>query len=509
MRAPRDASGRAMRKFHFMPHFSRPCVPHPTASRSLLMRAALFFFVSAVFFCGAFAGGSESLARALNDSFAAVYEKVSPSVVVVEVPRRASVSLVLGGYLDEGEPEQGSGVILSADGFLVTNSHVVAGAEKSEITVRFFDGSKRVATVVAKDEKTDLAVLQVDAMGLQAAELGDSDRVRVGEFAFAIGAPLDLPYTFTFGVISAKGRTGLTRAVAYENYLQTDAAINPGNSGGPLCDIDGRVIGINTLVGGTTHGLGFAIPINLVKEICSQLISAGRVRRPWIGINIEGIEENPRLKLRYGKIAKGVVVEAVLPGSPASKSALQEGDVILRIDGKEMRRAGDVQQAVLAKKIGETVRLDVWRDKLAWEISIATEELPADLQERAGSGADSPVPSVPPAVGGGSAVPSQKGGTAESLGVQVRELSSKLARELRVAEGVRGVVVTEVRPRSEADFAGLRVGDIISSVDDTGVETEEDFWGKLWEDGEETTWKLSFSRSGKRAILYLKKPGVF
>lgn len=502
----RPARGRAMRKFHFMPHFSGLRVPHRTASRSLLMRATLFFFVSAVFLCGAFAGGSESLARALNDSFAAVYDKASPSVVVVEAPRRASVPLVLGGYLDEGEPEQGSGVILSSDGFLLTNSHVVAGAEKSEITVRFFDGSKRVATVVAKDEKTDLAVLQVDAMGLRAAELGDSDRVRVGEFAFAIGAPLDLPYTFTFGVISAKGRTGLTRAVAYENYLQTDAAINPGNSGGPLCDIDGRVIGINTLVGGTTHGLGFAIPINLVKEICSQLISAGRVRRPWIGINIEGIEENPRLKLRYGKIAKGVVVEAVLPGSPASKSALQEGDVILRIDGKEMRRAGDVQQAVLAKKIGETVRLDVWRDKLAWEISIATEELPADIQESAGNGADSP---VPPAVGGGSAAPPQKGGTEESLGVQVRELSSKLARELRVAEGVRGVVVTEIRPRSEADFAGLRVGDIISSVDDTGVETEEDFWKKLREDGEETTWKLSFSRSGKRAILYLKKPGVF
>ncbi|HRJ74222.1 MAG TPA: trypsin-like peptidase domain-containing protein, partial [Terrimicrobiaceae bacterium] len=226
-----------------------------------------------------------ALARQMNDSFADVYEKVAPAVVVIEV-RRSSDAAVSG--LPEGlefffrnqdgrpsgpSTDQGSGFLISKDGYILTNNHVVEDAAEGGITVQLKDGRKFAGSLIGMDDKSDLAVLKVDAGNLPFVELGDSDKARVGQFAFAIGAPYDLPYTFTVGVISGKGRNDLTRSRSYEEYIQTDASINPGNSGGPLCDIDGRVIGVNTLISGLNRGLGFAVPSNMAREVSRQLIA--------------------------------------------------------------------------------------------------------------------------------------------------------------------------------------------------------------------------------------------
>ncbi|HEY5791812.1 MAG TPA: trypsin-like peptidase domain-containing protein, partial [Chthoniobacterales bacterium] len=237
----------------------------------------------------------KALARSLNDAFADVYEKVSPSVVVIEakmLPNQADGARDAWEFFFQGPgfqtpgqlpgasvpPKEGSGLIIRTDGYIVTNQHVLRGAVADGITVTLKDGRKLPAKLAGADERTDVAVLKVDAKDLAAAELGDSDKVRVGQFAFALGAPFDLPYTFTFGLVSATGRNDLLHLPdAYEDYIQTDAAINPGNSGGPLADIDGRVIGMNTLINGLNRGLGFAIPVNLVKDVSDQLIAKGRV----------------------------------------------------------------------------------------------------------------------------------------------------------------------------------------------------------------------------------------
>ena len=196
------------------------------------------------------------------------------------------------------QTNQHSGFLITSDGYILTNDHVVGDAAREGITVRLKDGRKFPASLIGLDDKSDLAVIKIDAKDLPTVELGDSDAAKVGQFAFAIGAPFELPYTFTVGVISAKGRTNLTDSRNYEEYIQTDASINPGNSGGPLCDIDGRVVGVNTLIYRMNRGLGFAIPINLAREVGDQLISSGRVSRPWLGIEIVGIEESEALQ-RY------------------------------------------------------------------------------------------------------------------------------------------------------------------------------------------------------------------
>src|SRR4029077_13845888 len=239
-------------------------------------------------------------------------------VVVIEVKRSSDVSL---RGLPEGlefflrEPDNaplqtdlGSGFLISSDGYVLTNDHVVSDATKDGISVRLKDGRKFPAKLVGMDDKSDLAVIKIDAQQLPTVELGDSDAAKVGQFAFAIGAPFELPYTFTVGVISAKGRNKLTNSRSYEEYIQTDASINPGNSGGPLCDIDGHVIGVNTLIYRMNRGLGFAIPINLARRVSEQLITSGRVSRPWLGIEIVGIEENEGLQRYFPELKKGVVI---------------------------------------------------------------------------------------------------------------------------------------------------------------------------------------------------------
>lgn len=415
---------------------------------------------------------SMDLARALNDAFASVYEQVSPSVVVIEVRSSAESNSILpqgwefffqnppggrGGIPGESEfPLQGSGVILSADGLIVTNHHVVAPAVAGGITVILKDGRRLPATIVGRDDKTDLAVLQIDAKDLPAARLGDSDAVRVGQFAFALGAPMELPYTFTFGLVSATDRSNLTRSTLYENYIQTDAAINPGNSGGPLVDIEGRVIGINTMISGINRGLGFAIPINMVKDVASQLIANGEVVRPWLGISIAGIEESERLRREFAPLEMGVVVQAIFFGTPASKSDLRAGDVILRVDGTPVRKAGDVQQAVLRRAVGDAISLDVSRGGQETRIDVQAGKQPADPRQAA-----APPPILPTEEPAPERTFTAGELSPESLGVKTEELEEKSLQKLGIAGAMSGLLVVEVRPNSAAETSGLQEGDVI------------------------------------------------
>ena len=253
---------------------------------------------------------------------------------------------------------QGSGVIIRADGYILTNNHVVDSAD--EIKVRLKDGREFDAKVVGSDPRTDVAVIKIDGKDLPVARLGDSDKVRVGQWAIAIGAPYELDYSFTVGFVSAKGRSAVWSRTgsAYEDYLQTDASINPGNSGGPLCDIEGRVIGINALIRGLNNGIGFAIPINMARDVADQLIDKGRIIRPWLGIGIEPLTDNKELS---DTIKDGVVVREIRPNTPAGKGGVKPADIIVGVDGVPVKSPKELQIQILHKKVGDTVTLDVVR----------------------------------------------------------------------------------------------------------------------------------------------------
>ena len=234
---------------------------------------------------------------------------------------------------------EGSGFIVRPDGYIFTNFHVVEAADKIEVKLK--DGRSFPAKVVGTDGKTDIAVVKIDAKDLPTVQLGDSDAVRVGQFAFAIGAPFRLDYTFTYGVVSGKGRSNrelnALRGYSISDYLQTDASINPGNSGGPLCNIDGKVIGMNTLINGLNRGLGFAIPINMAREIGDQLIAGKKIVRPWLGIRIETLGDDPSLAGLFKGADKGVVVRSIEADAPARNAGQHRFPTPTRDSEKEGR----------------------------------------------------------------------------------------------------------------------------------------------------------------------------
>ncbi len=439
------------------------------------------------------AATSGTLARQLNDAFASVYERVAPAVVVIEVKRSSDVSLSglpegLEFFLraPDGAPaptNQGSGFLISSDGYILTNDHVVGDSAKDGITVRLKDGRKFPGSLIGLDDKSDLAVIKIDARDLPTVELGDSDTAKVGQFAFAIGAPFELAYTFTVGVISAKGRTNLTDSRNYEEYIQTDASINPGNSGGPLCDIDGRVVGVNTLIYRMNRGLGFAIPINLAREVGDQLISSGRVSRPWLGIEIVGIEESEALQGYFPDLKRGVVVNGIAPGTPASSSDLRAGDVIVKVDGVPVSLSRDVQREILSKKVGQNVQLELWRNGKAAVVSLRTGEQP-DRMTRASNRrlpTERPTNAVPPASNHGLIVEDAAPGAA--LG---------------------GVKVTDIAPGSAADAAGLMPGDVITEMAGKPLKGKTDFDAAITGADLTRGVMLMVDRDGQRTFAILK-----
>lgn len=423
--------------------------------------------------------GDMDMARRLENAFVKVAEQASKSVVVITSSRSIEAKAGSPGgeelgeqfegtpfefffrRLPRGHPRhvdsQGSGIILRPDGYIVTNKHVVEGTDK--ITVRLKDGRQYEAKIVGVDERTDIAVIKVDAKDLPAATLGNSDEVKVGQWAIAIGAPYELDYSFTVGFVSATGRWGLmTRGgSAYEDYIQTDAAINPGNSGGPLCDIEGRVIGMNTLIRGLNRGLGFAIPINMTREIANQLIDKGKIIRPWLGIGIQSLADHKELAemLKEFNIKDGVVVQEIHADTPAAASDLKPADVIVAVDGAVVKSPRDLQQQILRKQVGQTVTLDVARDGKRIQVSLQTGEMPDPLQL-----ASRQLPGKP---------------TAETAyGLTVQTLTKELSEQLNL-EPTEGVVVTDVADGSVAQEKGLQQGDVVTEVNRSPVRSAEQF----------------------------------
>ena len=442
------------------------------------------------------------LARQLNDSFAGVFEKVAPAVVVIEVKGAAETAVTgLPEGLEfffrgpDGRPipapnDQGSGFVISQDGYIMTNHHVVESAGEGGITVRLKDGRKFPATLVGSDKKSDIAVLKVDADQLPVAEFADSDTAKVGQFAFAIGAPYDLPYTFTVGVISAKGRDDITRSQTYEEYIQTDAAIHPGNSGGPLCDIDGKVVGVNTMISGINRGLGFAVPSNIAREISQQLMAKGRVARSWLGIEIIGLEDNEEAQKYFPGLTKGVIVRNIEPNTPAYDSELRAGDVILKVDGKSIARSRDLQREILSKKIGQTVQLEIWRNDQTTTIGLRTGEQPEKLLRA--SNRQQP-PRIPPARSAPATKKLTPGG-----------IHGLLLESTPHSDSARGVHVAEVEPDSPAAVAGLMADDIITEAAGKPVNSREDLEAVLAGTDLSRGAMLLIERNGQKTFGILK-----
>ena len=297
-------------------------------------------------------------------------EKVSESIVSVSsmrLERRFFGIVPLEG--------QGSGIVLDKKGLIVTNNHVIDGA--SQVHIGLKDGRTFTGEVVGSDEATDIAVIRVDASDLPAAELGDSEVLRVGQFVLAIGNALALPGgpTVSMGVLSAKERPLPGSDFIFEGLLQTDAAVNPGNSGGPLADLDGRIIGITTMMIPYAQGMGFAIPINTVKRIGQEILEKGKVTRRWIGIS--GIDVSPQLARRYGlQTESGFLVAEVVPRSPADFAGIRNGDVIIGADGSEVEHTKDLLLAISKVEIGGTIRLDVNRTGTRGTLSVKPAEAP-------------------------------------------------------------------------------------------------------------------------------------
>ena len=441
----------------------------------------------------------------LNNAFAKVFETVAPSVVIIEISKKNEISessplddLFFQGPPDENNPRrnpaalrpvqsEGSGFIVRPDGYIFTNFHVVEGADKIDVKLR--DGRNFPARMVGTDEKTDIAVIKIDAKDLPVVQLGDSDAVRVGQFAFAIGAPFRLDYTFTYGVISGKGRSKLFQSGGYSisDYLQTDASINPGNSGGPLCDIDGKVIGMNTLINGMNRGLGFAIPIKMAKEIGAELVAGHKIMRPWLGIRIETLGDDPTTRDLFKGADKGVVVRTIEADAPASKSDLRPFDLITQVDGAPIETDSELQHEILKKKIGQNVQLTVWRKGQTIRVPIETGELPNE-----------PARPVQPGQ-------SRDGGIGK-FGLQVQELTKEVAERLHVPVE-QGVVVTDVEDNSIAAAQDIQREDVITEVDGKPVTNLQSFREALNKADPKRGVLLYLDRKGTKTFAVLKASG--
>jgi S1-C subfamily serine protease len=383
-------------------------------------------------------------ARKLSDGFVSVADAVSPAVVQIEVTAREENDATFLRRKDDTPIVRGtgSGVIFTTDGAILTNNHVIDNA--LTINVKLKDGRMFPGKLLGRDPATDIAVLKIDAPNLTAAKFADSDASKVGEWVVAIGSPIGLSYTVTTGVLSAKGRNGFGMN-AIEDYLQTDASINPGNSGGPLVDLNGAVVGINTMiVGHGVQGIGFAVPSNLAKRVAEQIQKKGKVERAWIGVGIQDLTPELATALKLADNRAGVLINQVNDNGPAAKANIKPGDVIAAIGGKKISDTRELKREILQHDIGQTVQLEIVRDGKHYGSSATL----AAFQE----------PPVPP-------LPVQQIGLPSSgLGLSVRDLTAAQANQLGI--GNHAVpVVTSITPGSSADRAGLKPGDVIVEAD--------------------------------------------
>jgi serine protease Do len=426
-------------------------------------------------------------ARELSDAFVEIADVVTPAVVRIRVVRPAQQIVMQNDIPEpfrrffgpEGMPETepqpqlsgGSGFIISDDGYILTNNHVVEGAE--QITVYLTDRQYYEARIVGTDPLTDVAVIRIEpGHSLPTLSFGDSDNVNVGEWVLAVGNPgfsgsRPLDYTVTAGIISARGRVldligqGLRRDgeeaanYAIEDFLQTDAVINPGNSGGPMVDLDGRVVGINSAIASQTgyyQGYGFAIPINLARRVMEDLIEYGQVRRPLLGVRIEDVSPEDAEVYGLPSVA-GVLVQGITEGSPAGRAGIQPQDVIVAIDGRDVGYPSELQQQVAGYRPGDEVTVTLYRNGQRSDIDVVLGEAPINEMT-----VERPEPAT---------------GTEQRLGIEVAPLDENTARQLGI-EDAQGVVITNVRPASPAFMQGVVPGLRVVAINGNEIETVGD-----------------------------------
>jgi serine protease Do len=429
----------------------------------------------------ALAGASTAQARSAPESFADLVESLLPAVVNIQTQQT-----IEGGQAEQfeeffkefferrgegGEPPPqprrgsslGSGFIIDPSGYIVTNHHVIADADEVEVVLA--DGTSLDATIVGSDQDTDLALLKVEAKKpLPSTTWGDSDATRIGDWVVAIGNPFGLGGTVTAGIVSARSRD--INAGRYDNFLQTDAAINKGNSGGPMFNLAGQVIGVNTAIfspSGGSVGIGFATPSSMAKNIIAQLRDSGEVRRGWLGVRIQNVTDELAEGLRLER-ARGALVAAVTDGGPAQDAGIEQGDVILEFNGREVSEMRRLPAMVAETPVGSTVDVTIWRRDGEKKVRVTVGEL-EDEQVAAAA------PTATP--------PDTKSGDMESLGLALGIITPELRSRFALDEATKGVVITEVKEGSASAEKGLKAGDVIVEVDQEEVSTPADVVEKV------------------------------
>ncbi|MEW6569565.1 MAG: DegQ family serine endoprotease [Nitrospirota bacterium] len=436
-------------------------------------------------------------------AFSDIVNSVTPAVVNIsttKIVRRETGSPFddpffdfFGPFHDFGAPKKwkewslGSGVIVSPDGYIITNNHVVEKAD--EINVTLLDRRTFKGKIVGVDPKTDIAIVKINTHNLPTLIWGNSDTLQVGEFVLAIGSPYGLSHTVTMGIISAVGRANVGIA-DYEDFIQTDAAINPGNSGGPLVNVRGEFIGINTAIFSKTggyQGIGFAVPSNMVRLIMEQLIQKGKVVRGWIGVTIQ--ELTPELSEKFGlKRTQGALVSDVSKGSPAARAGIMRGDVIIEFNGKEVKDVSGLRNLVAQSKAGTAVPVKILRSGKEHTFKVAIVELPREIAE------------ITPA-----RLPDEIG---ENLltGLTVMDLTREIIRQLGFNKDEKGVIVVQVEPGSPADDAQIKKGDIIKEIDKKEIDNLGDFNRTAANLRNDESVLLFVNRSGKNFYVILEAP---
>jgi serine protease Do len=429
-----------------------------------------------------------------NDAIVNIAEKTNPTVVTVftsqtvSVQRRNPFFPFFGPQGQEQQYERqglGSGVIVDESGYILTNNHVVEGADT--ISVRLYNDQEVNAEVVGADPMTDIAVLKINAENLPAVEMGDSDALRVGEFVLAIGSPLspDLDHTVTMGIVSATGRSNLgvinpgQNRPGYENFIQTDAAINPGNSGGALINSDGKLVGINAAIvskSGDFAGIGFAIPINMARNVMESIMEHGKVVRGYLGIYMGPVTKNIASIYELDE-ADGVIISDVVDESPAAQAGLKTDDIILKVDGNRVKGPNMLATAIASKRPGDKVKLTLLRDGDQKTITVKLGEMPEEQMSSASTE-----------------------NIEQKLGFATKNLNDDIREELNLSNRVEGVVVTGISQRSNAYRGGLREGDVIVEFNRRRIGGQDDF-NKLAEQldqGDPVVFRII---RGNRALL--------
>lgn len=434
-----------------------------------------------------------------SDTFADVAEKVNPAVVTILAKKDiSSEHFQRNNPFEQFLPEEffrqgfqtralGSGIIVdSENGYILTNNHVVENMD--EITVKLIDKREFEAAIVGNDPKSDLAVIYIDAVDLDAIELGDSDALRVGEWVLAIGSPFteNLSHSVTAGIVSALGRSNIISGDNYEDFIQTDSAINPGNSGGALVNLNGQLIGVNTAIatGGierSNRGVGFAIPVNMAKKVMQDLIIEGRVIRAWLGVFIQDLDDAAAKALGLDS-RDGALIGDVVKNSPAEKGGIEIGDIITTFDGNNISGSANLKNIVSSSKPNKRYTIELLRDGKKKKYYITLEELPENPHVLARVESD----------------------VENELGFRVENATNQLLSEYGISKDIKGVVVTRIDRRSEAFSAGLRPGDVITRVGRQNVDSIKMFYNLLDEESRGNTVLFLVKRKNVSRFLTLE-----